>query len=230
MSVCSEKIIMMQWNFIYLFLCYYLMFVIVNITNSLTINEYSIDYERTLLCYSCHGEDCKSVTSDSSQTLCNIDRQLCWAGYINNQFHRTCSSRYCTPSDISLDDDVRIETCLPTRDNIMPFLKIKPTKTISAIITTTSISKTTSSNKSSTNVTKSSPSSFIDDFVEDEELNDSEIFQNTRDKNWNVSDPSTFDISWKRTSYDDSSATTNYRQSINFIIIVICSLFTMVVL
>ena len=33
------------------------------------------------------------------------------AGFVDQQPYRTCASRYCTPSGISLDSDIRIESC-----------------------------------------------------------------------------------------------------------------------
>ncbi|UJR15254.1 hypothetical protein I4U23_002209 [Adineta vaga] len=73
---------------------------------------FNFDDNDKLLCYSCKGNDCKEVTNnDQMKILCNKKTQLCWAGYIDQQPYRTCASRYCTPSDISLDSNIRIETC-----------------------------------------------------------------------------------------------------------------------
>lgn len=33
------------------------------------------------------------------------------AGFVDQKPYRTCASRFCTPSGISLDSDIRIETC-----------------------------------------------------------------------------------------------------------------------
>ena len=95
--------------------------VVLNLTNT-----------EKLLCYSCKGSNCESITNDEDNiVLCNKFTQLCWvrlldqshseddtfslifvqAGFIDQQPYRACASRYCTPSGISLDSDVRIESC-----------------------------------------------------------------------------------------------------------------------
>jgi len=33
------------------------------------------------------------------------------AGFVDQRPVRTCASRYCTPSGVSLESDIRIETC-----------------------------------------------------------------------------------------------------------------------
>ncbi|CAF1508981.1 unnamed protein product [Adineta ricciae] len=75
----------------------------------------NIDDDDKLLCHACKGKTCVETTNDDqTKVLCNKRTQLCWAGYVDEQPYRTCASRYCTPSDFSLDSDVRIELCCRT--------------------------------------------------------------------------------------------------------------------
>lgn len=41
----------------------------------------------------------------------NLIVYLIKAGFIDEKPYRTCASRYCTPSDFSLDSNIQIETC-----------------------------------------------------------------------------------------------------------------------
>ncbi|CAF0983685.1 unnamed protein product [Adineta ricciae] len=101
----------MQYRFVYLLL---LLGICVHHTVEwdLLLN---VDDDDKLLCHACKGKACAETTNDDqTKVLCNKRTQLCWAGYVDEQPYRTCASRYCTPSDFSLDSDVRIELCCRT--------------------------------------------------------------------------------------------------------------------
>ncbi|CAF1283572.1 unnamed protein product [Rotaria sordida] len=147
-----------------------------------------------LLCYSCKGSNCEKISSKHNNLIaCNKNTQLCWAGFVDQKPYRTCASRYCTPHDISLDSDVRIETCchsnlcnavsLPKSIGSEWYTKhLTQDSTTSTVSSTASTTKRTKTKKTTTTTTEvyvvneivngeKIPPTFTDSSDQDDDLN-----------------------------------------------------------
>ncbi|CAF0821496.1 unnamed protein product [Adineta steineri] len=127
---------------------------------------FNIDDNDKLLCYSCKGNECEQVIdTDQNKVLCNRKTQLCWAGFIDQEPYRTCASRFCTPSDFSLDSDIRIETCC--RSNFCNSLPLSWQILSKAYMNVSSSSHTDNSTTMKTNntITKENTVESVDYFI-----------------------------------------------------------------
>ncbi|CAF2916181.1 unnamed protein product [Rotaria sp. Silwood2] len=164
-------------------------FYIIHFTESSFI--YNITHANKILCYSCKGNGCETISNEDDNVIaCNRNTQLCWAGFVNHKPYRTCASRYCTPADISLDSDVRIETCchanlcnsisLPGSIGSERHMKSSAhhskTSTVSSPVTTTE--RTTTKSKTTT---KAQEIYVVNEIVDNEEKVPSSLNNNEED-------------------------------------------------
>lgn len=169
---------------------------------------FNLNSTNKIFCHSCKGQNCERIISDQEDIImCNKHTQLCWAGFVDQQPVRTCASRYCTPSGISLESDIRIETCCHSSlcNNIPLSWSFwnqwyQRTTTRHPTTATSTRKPTTVANK------KTSRIYVVNELVDGDEKSDEDETNSLLFRSKiNASDPASFGINWERVPYKDFS-------------------------
>ena len=168
------------------------------------------------------------------------------AGFVDRKPYRTCANRFCTPSDISLDSNVQIETCC--RSNLCNsvlrrkecFVVLKSFSSAFQIVSGSSVrrlyKRSLSSHRTSTlfiipataigtNIKNTTTMDSIDKIVEEQPLvlidenssNKQDTGENSSHLPFNKSVPNSFSTRWERKPYDEGIS--NRLETLNHILL-----------